>query len=248
MAESEKKQKKSLKDITKLKKKKWFPIVTPIMMGERPIGESYLEDSGSAVGRTVKVNLIQLTGDIKSQSCEIKFEISDSKDNRLTTKIIGYSFSPATIKRFMRRHMTRIDDSVVVLTKDNVLLRMKPFLLTRSKVSRSVEYTLRMAMREEIINTIRKNDAETIFSMVLKYQLQKELREKLSRIYPVKNLEMRVLKVEKHHSAKVTELPAKKVHIKSKSKREMDEEKEEEHKKAEHKEAPVKEAENEKAE
>jgi len=162
-------------------------------MGEKPIGESYLSDINAAVGRNVTVNLMQLTGDMKSQSASVKFEISGVKDNTLITRICGYEFSPATIKRFVRRRMTRIDLSLMTNTKDNITVRIKPFLLTREKVSRSVEYALRAKLKKELIDLIKKTSYEELFNMVIKHRLQKELKTNLNKIYPIKNLQIRVL-------------------------------------------------------
>ena len=41
----------------KTKKKKWFPIFAPKFMGQKEIGETYLDQPEPAVGRTLKVNL-----------------------------------------------------------------------------------------------------------------------------------------------------------------------------------------------
>jgi len=230
MAKSE--VKKTTKQIVKVKKKKWVPIIAPKFMGESVIGESFIDDETDLSGRTVKVNLMQLSGDVKNQSSEVRFEILGLKDNKIETKVIGYSFSASTIKRFMRRHMTRIDDSIVVMTQDNVKIRIKPFLLTRSKVSRAVEYSLRVNLREELINFVKKTPYEQLFSMVAKYQMQKEIKEKLNKIYPLKNLEIRILEEEKHHAAKETEMPVKKISKKMMTKKEKTEEElEEDHKK-----------------
>jgi len=192
--------KKSAKQI--IKKKKWITIFAPKSMGEVPLGESFLEDTSSVVGRTVKVNLMQVTGDVKNQNAEVKFEITGAQENKLETRITGYYFSAATIKRFMRRHTSRIDDSLVILTQDGVKIVIKPFALTKSKVTRSVEYTLRLTMKEELMNLVKKTTYEALFSSVLKYQLQKELREKLNKIYPVKNMEVRVLEEIKRQKKK----------------------------------------------
>ena len=136
---------------------------------------------------------MQLTGDMKSQSSSVKFEISGIQDNILVTKICGYKFSPATIKRFVRRRMTRIDTSLIATTKDNVAVRIKPFLLTREKVSRSVEYALRAKLKEDLTELIKKTSYEELFNMVLKHRLQKELKTNLNKIYPIKNIQIRIL-------------------------------------------------------
>jgi small subunit ribosomal protein S3Ae len=211
--------KKSSKTAVKIKKKRWFAIVSPKFMGDRPIGESLLEEAELAIGRTVKSNLMQLTGDVKSQISEVKFEIESVKDGKLETRIIGYALSPAAVRRFIRRHMTRIDDSLVILTSDGKKVRIKPLLLTRGKVTRSIEQVLRSTLREEVINLVKKTGYENLFLGVVKYSIQKELKEKLNKIYPVKSVEVRVLEEEKRASAKETPLPVKKLSKKVKSKK-----------------------------
>lgn len=195
------KPRKTLKQ-TKIKKKRWFTINSPKLMGEKPIGESYLSDINAAIGRNVTVNLMQLTSDMKNQSSSVKFEITGVIDNALVTKICSYTFSPATIKRFVRRRMTRIDLSLLVNTKDNIAIRIKPFLLTRQKVSRSVEHALRAKLKEELIDLVKKTPYEELFNQVLKHRLQKELKTNLNKIYPIKNIQIRVL--EKIGSAEPT--------------------------------------------
>src|SRR3989344_7930214 len=109
-------EKKSAKQLAKLKKKRWFPILSPKMLGEKQIGESYLTEAEFSIGRSVKANLMQVTGDVKSQSSELKFEIIASREGKLETKLYGYYFSTSTIKRLVRRNMTRIDDSLIIST------------------------------------------------------------------------------------------------------------------------------------
>ncbi|MEM2131149.1 MAG: hypothetical protein QXM96_02750 [Candidatus Woesearchaeota archaeon] len=225
MAQSE--LKKKSKQVGKIKKKTWVKIFSPKNLGNVEIGETYVEDPKTCVGRFVQVNLMQITNDIKSQMFDVKFEIVNASENKLETKISGYYFSTSAIKRLVRRNMTRVDDSIVARTKDNYLVILKPLLLTRNKVTKSVEYSLRMNLRKEIISFINKNDYETVFSAVLKYQIQKELREKLNKIYPIKNLEIRFLENEKNTLAKETEMPKKKAEIKAKKKKDEFEEKEE---------------------
>jgi len=178
----------------KVKKKRWFSIICPKSLGEKFIGETYLGEASEAVGRTITTNLMQVTGDIKSQSSSITFVISGVKDNKLTTDFVGYQFSPSSIKRFVRRRMTRVDDSIMLSTKENVKVRIKPILLTRSKVSKSVEYSLRKQLKEELTRIVKQTPFEELIHNILKHRIQKDLKDKLSKVYPVRTLEIRVLK------------------------------------------------------
>lgn len=224
MAKSE--LKKKTKQTIRVKKKSWIKIFSPKNLGSNEIGETYVEDLNTCIGRCVKVNLMQITGDIKSQTFDVKFEIIKANENKLETRIIGYYFSSSAVKRLIRRNISRIDDSIVVRTKDNYLVRVKPLMITKKKIPKSLQYSLRMNLRKELINFINNSDYENLFSNIIKYQLQKELREKLNKLYPLKNLEIRILEEIKNKNTKETEQPKKKEEVKLKKKKTKEDEKE----------------------
>ncbi len=192
---------------TIIKKKKWFPILSPALLGEKQIGETYLEEIEFAIGRKVAANLMQVTGDIKSQNSSMKFEVTEAKENRLLTKVVEYSYLSSSIKRLIRRRMTRIDDSIVAKTKDEKLVRIKPLLLTRSKVTRSVEKAVRASLRDEVITFVNSTPYEELFASIIKNRVQNDLKAKISKIYPVKALIIKSLHEETHHSAKESPRP-----------------------------------------
>ena len=137
-----------------VKKKKWFPIVSPKLLGEKPIGETYLEEPELAVGKTIKINLMQVTGEIKAQNVNSKYEIVEYRVNVLRTKITDYTYLTSSLKRLVRRRMTKVDDSLVIMTKDDVKVRIKPLVLTRGKVSKSLESAIRAAVRKLVIEAV----------------------------------------------------------------------------------------------
>jgi ribosomal protein S3AE len=205
MAKNTKNSKKV--DVT-LKKKKWFPILSPLILGEKEVGETFLEELETAVGRTIDVNLMQVTGDMKSQNISVKFEVTEAKDQKIFTRITEFTYLPSSVKRLIRRKMTRLDDSVVAVTKDGKMVRIKPMASTRSKVSSSVERALRAVLRQEVIDAVTRTPYDELFVGVIKNRIQNEIKAKLSKVYPIKIMIIRVLKEETHHSAKVTVRPS----------------------------------------
>ncbi len=187
-----KKGKRTIK--LKSKKKRWYPILAPNHLGKKDLGDSYLGEPEEAIGRTIKVNLMQVTGDVKSQSAEVKFMVTDFKDGSFNTRITEYNYSPSSIKRVVRRRKTRVDDSSIMKTKDGRKVRIKPFLLTTNKVSRAVECNLRATLKKELEKLVNKSDYEELFNSIINYKIQRKLRDILTKIYPVKALEIRVLK------------------------------------------------------
>jgi ribosomal protein S3AE len=141
----------------------------------------------------------------------------------------------------MRRNMTRMDDSLVIVTSDGRKVRIKPFLLTRGKITKSVESTMRATLREELITYVKKTPYDQLFANITKYIMQKEMKERFSKVYPIKAFEIRVLEEENYHTAKETPLPVKKPTKKAKSKKAEDVEEAEEKAEVAQQEEPQKE-------
>lgn len=219
-----------------VKKKIWVKIISPKFLGEKEIGESYIEELSNSIGKQVSINLMKITGDIKTQGSTVKFEINEVKDDLLRTRIVSYSYLPSSIKRLVRRKMNRIDDSLVIMTKDNRKIRIKPMLLTHGKISKSVEYSLRAAAKKEIIDFVQKTNYEELFSNIIKNKIQKDLKNLLKPIHPLRAAIIRELKEETHHASKISELPKGKKLVSKKQAKKSSEEKKPKAEKKEHKE------------
>jgi len=212
----------------KIIKKNWYTILSPKFLGEKPIGETYLSDLKDAVGRTIKVNLMSITKDIKSQPYSVKFKIDSARDTTLNTSIVGYYLSESTIKRYVRRRMSRIDDSLVLESKDKDKVRIKPFLLTRGLVSRAVRENIRASLKKELTEFVNKNKTEDVFGIIISYKIQRDLRSALNKIYPVRSLEIRMIEqVLEGKKGKVEELEIIEEEVKEEKKEEVKEEKKE---------------------
>lgn len=101
---------------------------------------------------------------------------------------------PSFLRRMVRKGTNYVEDSFFAECED-AKIRIKPFLITRRKVSRAIRKTLRNAAKEELINYIKKKKVEDLFEDILKNNLQKSLSLKLKKIYPLSLCEIRVLKV-----------------------------------------------------
>ena len=84
----------------------------------------------------------------------------------------------------VRRGTNYIEDSFSTECK-NAEVRIKPFLVSRRKVSRAVRKALRNKAKEELIEWAKNENAETLFEDILKNKIQKELSIKLKKIYPI---------------------------------------------------------------
>ena len=174
------------------KKKKFFDVEIPIL---KKLTQLYAYNIEELEGRIIKYDLTRfLRGKNALFISKVKI-IKDQATSIPKEFIILQTF----IRKIVRKGTNYVEDSFLAQCKD-AQLKIKPFLVTRRKVSRAVRKALRNKAREEIIEYVKDKTSETIFKDLLKNQLQKPLSLKLKKIYPLSVCEIRVLKVEKDES------------------------------------------------
>lgn len=179
------------------KKKKWYRVLAPDTFRSAVIGETPVFEESQLIGRSIKVNLGRMMQDMKKQNINVTFEINRTQGGVCYTCLKKYQVLPSTVKRNVRRGTDRIDDSFMTSTKDKKLIKIKPFLLTRSSVNNSVKTALRKAAKQFLVNQARNLSYDILVSNIISYKLQKEMRMLLQKIYPLKNCEIRMLSLEK---------------------------------------------------
>ncbi len=186
-------EEKITKKEIKKKKKIWIKIIAPKEFNDVEIGESLVTDASDLLNRTVIANLMMLTGDMKKQNVKIKFIIKEVKEDTAIADIYGYQIVKSYARRIIGDIKSRIEDSFLCDTKDAVKLRIKPLVLTRYKTKGSILKIIRKNIKSILIDEIKKQDYKEIIDSLISYQLQKEMKNKLSKIYPISFFEIRIL-------------------------------------------------------
>ncbi|MEK6834810.1 MAG: hypothetical protein AABX61_00935, partial [Nanoarchaeota archaeon] len=99
------------------KKKKWFSIFSGPEFNNSEVGETLANEDTNLVGRTLEVNLANITQDPKSQNINIKFKIKEFKDNKANAEVISYAMLSTYVKRVIRPAKEKMDDSSRYTTK-----------------------------------------------------------------------------------------------------------------------------------
>lgn len=170
------------------RKKRFFNIEMPLIRKNTQL-RAY--DISGLEGRYIKYDLTRI---FKGKSMILTLKTKVDGDE-ITTIPMELRLMPFYLKRMVRRGTNYVEDSFSTPCK-NGNVRIKPFLVTRRKVSRPVRKALRNMMKEELIGWAKENNSEELFQEVLKNKIQKELSVKLKKIYPLALCEIRVLKVE----------------------------------------------------
>lgn len=171
---------------SKLRKKKWVNVLAPKMFGEQPLGESYVYETESLVGRFINFNLMTLTNDFKKQNIYIKFQIKSLQGSNAVTEIVGYRLIPSAIKRMIRRDSKKIEESFIAETQDKVKVQIKSIIITRMKVKSSVSKAIRAELKESVARYLKKTNFERLVSEIISNKLQSTINSRLSKLYPLR--------------------------------------------------------------
>lgn len=174
--------------ITK-KRQKFFEVEMPIINKKTQLRAFEVEELD---GRYIRYDLTRLLKG-KNIILQLKVKIKGDEAVSTPTEIV---LLPSFLKRAVRKGTDYVEDSFSAECND-AQLRIKPFLITRRRVSRKVRKALREKAKEELARYTESKSSEQIFEDVLKNKLQKELSLKLKKIYPLSLCEIRMLKVEK---------------------------------------------------
>jgi len=169
------------------RKKKFFDVDMPIIGKQTQLQAYELEELN---GRFLKYDLTRM---LKGKNVMMTFKVIVEGEKAIATPIRSIVL-PSFIRRMVRKGTNYVEDSFQTEGKDSKLT-IKPFLVTRRKVSRAVRKALRDKTKEELINYVKEKSAESLFDEMLNNQIQKVLSMKLKKIYPLALCEIRILEI-----------------------------------------------------
>lgn len=180
-------QKKTAKVL--VKRKKFQPV-------EIPLTNTKIELIGNSIDelkdKTIKLDL---TRQLKGKSIEaiVKIKIEDEKAVAYPQKIKLMSYF---IRRMIRKRISYVEDSFETPSQENMIV-IKPFLITRKKVSRAVRKALRNRCRNWLEDYLAERKNDEIFNDILSNKLQRALSLVLKKTYPLSLCEIRILELKR---------------------------------------------------
>jgi len=182
--------------VSKLKKKQWYNILAPKQFENAVIGETLVYEPSAMLGKTLSHSLMNLTNDSKRQNINIHFKVVEIEGDKAKTSIVGYQIIPSSVKRFMRRNSEKMDLSFACETADNVLLRVKPLIITKADVKGSVAAKLRNSIVAFLVKEIKKMKYDELVNDLILHKVQDTMRQNFNKIYPLKVCEIRYMGIE----------------------------------------------------
>jgi ribosomal protein S3AE len=172
-------------------KKHWVPVLAPALFKSEQLGESYVLETDTLKNRSITVNLMNITGDMKKQNLGVSFKIVNVKEGKAHTRVTGVNMQSGSIKRLVRRGRNKIDDSFAVTLKGGQIARVKPLIITKTLTNNSTATAVRVKARELLQEVCKELTFETLVSDVVNMKLQRYLRTSLNSIYPIRSVDIR---------------------------------------------------------
>ena len=179
------------KKITKVisRRKKFIEIDLPIINSKAELIGNSLQDLEN---KTIKLDL---TRNLRGKAIEAVLKI-EIKQGKPIVRIKKLTLMPYFIRRMIRKRISYIEDSFDAQTKESIW-RIKPFLITRKKISRVVKKTLRNKAKNWIEDSIIEKTNEEFLKEILANKFQRALSLVLKKTYPLSLCEIRILELKK---------------------------------------------------
>jgi len=190
MAKKDLKKSSSKRTVSKWKKKRWFSIIAPPEFDRKVIGETPGEKPELLIGRSLLVNLADLTADRKHRSITITFSIESVQGDNALAETKGHVVDSSYLRRLARRRRSKIEAVQTVSTSDSKKVKVKTVAITSKKVNKGQKTEIGHIIRETIgkssgKKTFRQFEQEAIFGV-----LALKIFKKAKKIAPIKRVEI----------------------------------------------------------
>ncbi|MDD2444667.1 MAG: hypothetical protein PHX15_00460 [Candidatus Nanoarchaeia archaeon] len=169
-------------------KKKFMDVQAPLL-------NKNIEVLGTPAELKNKTIKLDLTRKLKGKGLNVTFQIIDSNNNLFAVPK-KMELNSSYIRKIMRKRVDYVEDSFITNCKD-VSIIIKPFLITRKKVSRAVRRKLREVTKEFLIEYVKEKNYVDVCQDLFNSQLQKQMLPKLKKVYPLAFCDLRILETKK---------------------------------------------------
>ncbi len=173
----------------KWKAKRWYSIRAPRNPWSfKVIGETLAEEEDMLVGRPYEMMQNELDGDFSKMHVKIKFRIKEVVGNDALTEFVGHDVQKDYVRRQIRRDRGKIDDTIDVVTDDGYFIRIKPFIVSRSRIKGSQKQETRTVARNVVIKFCSAATWITVQKALMDGSLEESVSEAVSKVQPVRSV------------------------------------------------------------
>ena len=197
----------------KWRSKNWYQILSSTLFDNVPIAETLSDVPDNLIGRITEVSLQDITNDFRKAHIKLYFRINKIEDGNAHTQFYGHTLTSDYLRRMIRRRKSRIDGVYDIETKDNALLRVKPFAITDKRIQNSQKKVIRNAMKDTIYKEGKAKSLNEFLRDTLDGKIGSEIYKHCKKFYPVKRIEIYKTEIIRAPTIEIVETPPKKKEI-----------------------------------
>ena len=182
--------------VKKVKRKYPVEIIAPEYLNSAKLGSSQVTDLNSLSNKTIKMNLMYVTGNVKNQNIRLVFKVDEVSSGLAKTQVKSYEQIPYYLGRFVKKGSDLIEDSFVCKSKDGQDIRIKPFIVTKANTSGLTINLVRSKAKEVISKDVASKTYDEFISAVIMGKEQINYRNELKKLFPLKAFEFRKVSLE----------------------------------------------------
>ncbi|WP_456475715.1 30S ribosomal protein S3ae [Candidatus Pyrohabitans sp.] len=177
------------------KTKKWYNILAPKIFGGVKIGETLASNPEQLIGRVIEATMKDITGDFTKQHIKLRFKITEVRGNNAYTRFEGQRLSREYMRSQIRRKSTRVEGIVDAITKDGHKLRIRVIALAFGRAQTSQECAIRRILVDMVKTAAEEREFDSFVQEVVSGKIAASMYRAASKIYPLKRVEVRKIKV-----------------------------------------------------
>lgn len=172
-------------------KKDWYTVFMPKSFGDDEIGEVMAAEDKFLMGRRIEVGMNEVGKDMSRFYVKLIFRINKAEKGKAYTVFDGHRCMREYISHIVRSRLTRVDNNIVVETKDGRKIRVKGLLLFSRNVNRPLKGKAIATMSAIFKEYASKHNFDDFVKAMVFGELANDMRKKCSKIYPVSKAEIR---------------------------------------------------------
>jgi len=184
------KAKRGQRKVDGWKSKQWYNIVTPEMMGQQEIGETFSNEPAQLLCRVIEVTLGDLTNALSKYTVKLALKIDQIGGDSAYTKFIGHDLTRDYLRSLIKRQTSMVTANLDVMTKDGYKFRVKPTCFTVKRARSSQIKAIRKHMTSIVQRRARESDFNTFVQDAVLGKLSAQIYRNVKTLYPLRRVEI----------------------------------------------------------
>lgn len=172
----------------KIKKKKWFEIISPSFMKGVAFAEALAESPEKLIGKTIITTAGTILGGGK-RYINIKLKINEVKTSSAHTEVNSITVSAPYIMRKVR-HNSKIAVKCTEKSKNNKKIDLKICAITNGRCVSTIKKEIRKILKNYVVEKIKNTSSDALIIDLLGDNIQRGIKKQLHKIFPMRTVEL----------------------------------------------------------